>query len=38
MHAIDLTARQEPSPFERRVDLVMRVAIVAIALLWLLPA
>lgn len=35
MHAIDLTARQTPSPIERRVDIAIRVVLVAVALLWI---
>lgn len=36
MHAIDLTTRQIPSPIERRVDIAIRVVLVAVALLWIL--
>lgn len=38
MHAIDLTARQTPSPIERRVDIAIRVVLVAVALLWIVYA
>lgn len=38
MHAIDLTAGQPPSPIERRVDIAIRVVLVAVALLWILYA
>ena len=38
MHAIDLTARQTPSLIERRVDIAIRVVLVAVALLWILYA